>query len=114
VHLRSYSLAFYLIECVLLARSSVDLLEELGEFAGDVSGMAIQNWSVSSADLTGMVEDDDLSVERVAAFGWIVLGVTADIASSDFLDGDVLDVESNVVSGETLSQGFVVHFNAVR
>ena len=97
---------------LLLARSSVDLLEELGEFAGDVSSVAIQDWGVSSTDLTGVVEDDDLGVEGVAALGGIVLGVTADIASSDFLDGDVLDIETNVVSRKTLSQGFVVHFNA--
>ena len=88
---------------LLLAGSSVNLFEEFSEFAGDVGGMAIQDWSVSSTDLTGVVKDNDLSVERVAALGWVVLGVTADIASSDFLDGHVLDVETNIVSRETLS-----------
>lgn len=44
----------------LLAGTTVDLLLELGEFAGDVSGVAIQHRCVSSADLTGVVQDDDL------------------------------------------------------
>ena len=90
-------------EGLLLAGSSVDLFEEFSEFAGDVGGVAIQDWSVSSTDLTGVVEDNDLSVERLAALGWVVLGVTADIASSDFLDGNVLDIETNIVSRETLN-----------
>jgi hypothetical protein len=68
-----------------------------------VSGVAIQDWSVSSTDLARVVKDDNLGIEGVTALGWVVLGVTADIPSSDFLDGDVLDVESNVVSRETFS-----------
>jgi hypothetical protein len=40
---------------ILLAGTTVNLLQEFREFAGDVSGVAIQNGSVSSADLTGVV-----------------------------------------------------------
>ena len=46
-----------------LAGATVDLLEELRELAGDVSGVAVEHWSVTCADLSGVVEDDDLSVE---------------------------------------------------
>jgi len=73
--------------------------------------VAIQDRSVSSSNLTRVVEDDNLSVERVTTLGRVVLGITADIATTDFLDGDVLDVESNVISRKTFNQSFVVHFN---
>jgi hypothetical protein len=95
----------------LLARSSVDFLEKFSEFACNVCSVAIEDRGVSSTNLTGVVQDDDLSVERVAALGWVVLGVTADVPSSDFFDGNVLDVESYIVTGETLGEGFVVHFD---
>jgi hypothetical protein len=98
---------------LLLAGTTINLLQELSELAGDVSGVAIQDWSVSSADLTGVVEDNDLGVEGVATLGGVILGVTADVSTTDFLDGNVLDVESNVVSGETLNESFVVHFNTI-
>jgi hypothetical protein len=52
-----------------------------------------------------------LSVEGFAAFGGVVLGVAADVATTDFLDRDVLDVEPDIVSWETLDQCLVVHFN---
>jgi hypothetical protein len=76
-----------------------------------VSGVAIQDWSVSSTDLTRVVEDDDLGVEGLGTLGGVVLGVTAYVTTTDFLDGNVLDVESDIVSWETFNQGFVVHFN---
>jgi hypothetical protein len=95
----------------LLAGTTVNLLQEFGEFAGNVGGVAIQDWSISGTDLTRVVEDNDLGVERIATLGGVVLGVAAHVSTTDFLDGNVLDVESDVVSGETFNQGFVVHFN---
>jgi len=96
-----------------LASSSVDLLEELGELAGDVGSVAVQDWSVAGTDLAWVVKDDDLGVEGVAALWWVVLGVTADVASADFLDRDVLDVETDVVTWDTLGELFVVHFDGL-
>ena len=58
-----------------------------------------------------MVEDDDLGVEGLGTLGRVVLGVTADVASADFLDGDVLDVETNVVTREAFGELLVVHLN---
>lgn len=46
-----------------LTSSSIDLLKELRELAGNVSSVAIQDWSVASTDLTWVVKDDDLGVE---------------------------------------------------
>jgi hypothetical protein len=95
----------------LLTGTSVNLLNELLKLASNVSSVAVQNWSVTSRDLTRVVEDDDLSVERVAALWWVVLGVTSNVTTSDFLDGDVLDVETNVVTWGTFWDLFVVHLD---
>jgi hypothetical protein len=95
----------------LLAGSSIDLLEEFGEFAGNVGSVTVEDGGVSSTDLTGVIQDDDLSVEGITALGGVVLGVTANVASADFLDRDVLNVESDIVTGETFDEGFVVHFH---
>ena len=46
-----------------LAGSAIDLLHELGKLASDVGGVAVQNWSVTGADLAGMVEKNNLGVE---------------------------------------------------
>lgn len=96
-----------------LTSSSIDLLEELGELAGNVSSVAIQDWSVTGTDLTWVVEDDDLGVEALSTLWWIVLGVTADVSSSNILDGDVLDVETDVVTWNTFDELFVVHFDGL-
>lgn len=44
----------------LLARTTVDLLNQLRELAGNVSSVAIQDGSVTSRDGSRMVQDDDL------------------------------------------------------
>jgi hypothetical protein len=95
----------------LLAGSSVDLLEKFGELASDMRGVTIEDRSVSSTNLTWVVQDDDLRSEGVTALGWVVLGVSTNVPSANFFDRDVLDVEPNVVAWKTLYEGFVVHFN---
>ena len=52
-----------------------------------------------------------LSVEVLALFGGVVLGVGGNVATTDFLDGDVLDVEADVVTGEGLGKRLVVHLH---
>ena len=52
---------------------------------------------VAGTDLTRVVEHDDLSVEGLGALGRVVLGVASNVATANFLDRDVLDVEANVV-----------------
>ena len=42
---------------------AINLLDELRELAGNVGGVAIEDGRVTGADLTWVVEDDDLSVE---------------------------------------------------
>ena len=96
-----------------LASSAIDLLEELGELASNVGSVAIQHWSVTSTDLARVVEDDDLGVEGIGTLRRVVLGVTSNITTTDFLDGNVLDVEADVVTGETLNELFMVHFDGL-
>jgi len=96
-----------------LASTTVNLLQELGELAGNVGGVAVEDWCVTSTDLTRVVEDNDLGVERLSTLWWVVLGVTSDVTTANFLYGNVLDVESDVVTWKTLDELFVVHFDGL-
>lgn len=78
-----------------------------------MGSVAIQHGGVAGADLTGVVQDDDLGGEVVTAAGGVVLGVTGNVATADLLDGDVLDVEADVVTGQTLLELLVVHLNGL-
>jgi hypothetical protein len=44
----------------LLAGTTIDLLLELVELAGDVSGVAIQDWGIALGDGARVVQDDHL------------------------------------------------------
>ena len=96
-----------------LTGTSVNLLQDLRELAGNVGSVAIQDWSVTSTDLTRVVKDDDLGVEGLGSLWWIVLGVTGDVTTTDLLDGDVLDVEADVVTWDTLDKLLVMHLDGL-
>ena len=55
--------------------------------------------------------EEYLSVKVLALFGRVVLGVRGNVATTDFLNGDVLDVETNVVTGKSLRKRLVVHLH---
>jgi hypothetical protein len=96
-----------------LAGTAVNLLKKLRELASNVGGVAVEDGRVTGTNLTGVVEDDDLCVEAVAALGGVLLGVTSDVATTDLLNGNVLDVEANVVTGKTLGKLLVVHLDGL-
>ena len=96
-----------------LTGTAVDLLEELGELAGNVGSVAVEDGGVAGTDLAGVVHDDDLGGERSGAHGGVVLGVTGNVATADFLDGNVLHVETNVVTRLALSELLVVHLDGL-
>ena len=96
-----------------LTGSSVDLGFDFIELASDVSGVAIENWGVSLLDLTWMVQDDDLSEEVSSILSGVILGVGGDETSSEILDGQVLDVETNVITWLGFGEGFVMHFDGL-
>ena len=81
--------------------------------ASNVSSMAIKDGAVSVGDLSRVVEDNDLGGEVRHTGGGLVLGVGGDISSLDVLDGDILDVEANVVSGDSLRERLVVHLHGL-
>ncbi|KYN29271.1 hypothetical protein ALC57_01394, partial [Trachymyrmex cornetzi] len=89
------------------AGTAIAFFLNLSELAGDVSSMAIQYRCVSVADLTRMIEHDDLTLGRV------VLGISSDVSTAQFFNRHVLDVETNVVAGHSLLQSFVVHFDGL-
>lgn len=96
-----------------LTSTTIDLLNELSELASNVGGVAIEDGGVTSTDLAGVVEDDDLSVEGSGLLGRVVLGVGGDVSTADILDRDVLDVEADVVTGVALLELLVVHFDGL-
>lgn len=96
-----------------LAGTAVNLLNKLGELAGDVGSVAVEDGCVTGTDLTRVVQDDNLGVEGVATLGGVVLGVTGNVTTTDLLDGDVLDVEADVVTGKTLGELLVVHLDGL-
>ena len=78
-----------------------------------MSGVTIEDGAVAVGDLSGVVEDDDLGGEVRHTRGWLVLGVGGDVSSLDVLDRDVLDVEANVVSRNSLGERLVVHLHGL-
>ena len=51
--------------------------------------MAIEDGGVTSANLSGVVEDDDLGVEGSSLLSRVILRVGGDISTTNILDGDV-------------------------
>lgn len=94
-----------------LTGTLIDLGEELGELAGNVGSVAIQDGGITILDLTGVVQDDDLGGEVLDTDGRVVLGVGGDETTLDILDGQVLDVETDVVTGVGLRDLLVVHLD---
>jgi len=54
-----------------------------------VGSVTIEDGGVTGTNLSGVVEDDDLGVERSSLLSRVVLGVGGDVSTTDILDGDV-------------------------
>jgi hypothetical protein len=52
-----------------------------------MGSVAIKDWGISGIDLSGVVHDNDLSLEGFGFLGWVILGVRGNVSSSDILDG---------------------------
>jgi len=94
-----------------LSGTLVNLSHDLLELAGNMGSVAIQHRAVTRADTRGVVHDDDLGLEGLSLGGRIVLGVSAHVSTVDILDGNVLHVETDVISGHGLGDGLVVHLH---
>jgi hypothetical protein len=97
----------------LLAGTAIDFLDQFLELASNMGSVAIQDWGVTVTDLTGVVENDDLSLEGLGLLGWVVLGVGGNVTTTDILDGDVLYVETDIVTRASLWEGLVVHLDGL-
>merc|ERR1711962_163857 len=73
----------------------------------------LDDGGITVLDGSRVVQDDDLRVEVLALLGRVILGVRGDVATTDFLDGDVLDVEADVVAGQSLGKRLVVHLHGL-
>jgi hypothetical protein len=96
-----------------LTSTAINLLEDFGELAGNVGGVAIQHGGITSVDLSGVVEDDDLGGEVFASPGRVVLGVRGDVSTANILNGQILYVEADVVSRSSLLESLVMHLDGL-
>ncbi|EZA61406.1 hypothetical protein X777_07739 [Ooceraea biroi] len=94
-----------------LARTAVTLLLNLGEFAGNMSSVAVEHRRVAVADLSRMIQHDHLGSEVGGAARRLVLGVTRHVAAPQLLHGDVLHVEADIVTRQGFRQRFMVHLD---
>jgi len=86
---------------------------DFSELTSNVGSVTIENWCITGLDLTGVVQDDNLSKERWGFLGGIILGITTNVSSTDILYWETLNVESYVVSWDGFLEGFVMHFNGL-
>merc|ERR1719447_972880 len=77
------------------------------------SEVTVEHWGVAVGHLSRVVQHDDLGGEVGNTGGGLVLRVGGDVASLDVLDRHVLNVEANVVAGDGLGQGLVVHLDGL-
>jgi hypothetical protein len=75
--------------------------------------VAIKDGTISVLDLTRVRHDDNLGSEALGTLGGIIGIVGGHVTSLDFLDGNVLAVESDVVTGDGLLKRFVMHLNGL-
>ncbi|CAI0542391.1 unnamed protein product [Linum tenue] len=95
----------------LLSRSPVDLGHDLRELHSNVGGVAVKHWGIAISNLARVVHDDDLGCEVGSLLGRVILGVGGNEPTLEILDSNILHVEPNVVTRESLLESFMVHLN---
>lgn len=78
-----------------------------------MSSVAIKNRAVTVMDFSRVTKNNNLSFETCAFLGWGVGGVRSDVSSFKFFDGETFDIETNVVSWDSLFELSVMHFNGL-
>jgi len=91
--------------------SLVHLGENFLELAGNVRSVAVQHGAVSVLDLSRVVHDDHLGLEVGDFSSRVILGIRSNVSSLNIFHREIFNVESNIVSWDSLSQLFVVHFH---
>lgn len=73
--------------------------------------MAIQDGGITVLDLSGVIHDNNLGLKFRNFSCWVVLGISANETSSDIFDGNVFNVESDIVTRLSFLDGFMMHFD---
>ena len=95
------------------AGSSVGFRLDLVKRASHVGSVAVENRRVALMDLTWVVHNHDLSSEPLCVFARIVLRIRGNEATTNLGDGDTFDVETYIVTWERLTEGLVMHLDAL-
>merc|ERR1719464_1394294 len=99
---------------ILLNNFTSSLVHESHKFiesASDVRRMTIENWSVTSHNFVRMIKYNDLSKEMISFCWRILLSITGNHTTSNLLQGNIFDIESNIVSWSSLFHCLMMHFN---
>ena len=81
-----------------LATTAITFFFDLDKLAGNVRRVAIQHGSVAIADLTRVLQHDNVGVKVGSAFWRVILGVASDKTTAQVLDRHVLYAESDVIA----------------
>lgn len=91
---------------------AVDFGNNADDLAGDVGGMAVDDWGVAFLDGAWVIDDDYLGHELLDLFGWVDEGITSDKAPLDLVNFE-LDIEADIVSGVGELDLLVVHLDGL-
>jgi len=91
--------------------SSINLFFNLVKFTGNVSSVTIKNWSITISNFTWMTKNNNLSIERITFFSSINFIIRSNITSFKFFNSKTFDIETNIVSWNSLSKLNMMHFN---
>jgi hypothetical protein len=68
-----------------------------------MSSVTIQNGSISVLNLSGVVKNNNLSKESNSFSRGILFGVSSNISSFDFFNGNIFDIETDVIPWDSFS-----------
>jgi len=76
-----------------------------------MSSMAIKNWSITVFDSTWVTEDNNLSDKVFSFSGWFIIKVRSNETSSDIFNRETFNIETNIITWNSLWHLSVMHFN---
>jgi hypothetical protein len=76
-----------------------------------MSSMAIKDWSITIFDRTWVTEDNNLSDKVFSFSSWFIIKVRTYITSFDVFNRETFDIETNIITWNSLYQLGVMHFN---
>ena len=68
-----------------------------------MGSVTIQDRGISVLDLTGVVKNNNLSKESNSFSRGVLFGVSSNISSFDFFNGNIFDIETDVIPWDSFS-----------